>query len=187
MSQLSYDPIEQAAAAFTVVGVVGDMRSRGLASGVQPEAYFAHAQVPLNAMSVLFHTAGDPLAVARAIRREIAALDANLPITEFLTMEEVVTDSLGRQRLLTGLLSLFSPSALVLAAIGIFGLVSFAVAQRTREIGVRIALGATPRTVAGPIVRHASVLVVIGSDDRLCGGARITARAGSGALRRDPN
>ena len=158
----SYDPIEQAAAAFTIVGVVGDMRSRGLASDVQPEAYFAHAQVPLNAMSVVFHAAGDPLLATRAIRREVAAVDANLPITEFLTIEEVVTDSLGRQRLLTAMLTLFSAVSLVLATIGIFGLVSFAVAQRTREIGVRIALGATPRTVVGTIVRRASTLVFLG-------------------------
>ena len=159
---VGYDPIEQAAAAFTIVGVVGDIRSRGLSVDVQPEAYFAHAQVPEGPMSVVFHTAGDPLAVTRAIRREVAALDRNLPITEFLTIEEVLTDSLGRQRLLTGMLSLFSVVSLVLATIGIFGLVSFAVAQRTREIGVRIALGATPRSVVGTIVRRASTLVILG-------------------------
>ena len=158
----TYDPIEQAAAAFTIVGVVPDTRSRGLASDVQPEAYFALSQVPQSAMSIVFHAAGDPLALARAIRAQVAALDTNLPVTDFLTIEQVVTDSLGRQRLLTELLSLFSAVALVLSAVGIFGLVSFAVSQRRREIGVRIALGATPRTVVGTIVRHASMLVVMG-------------------------
>jgi putative ABC transport system permease protein len=171
---VSYDPIEQAAAAFTIVGIVGDMRSRGLSVDVQPEAYFAHAQVPEGPMSVVFHTAGDPFAAARAVRREVAALDANLPITEFLPIEEVLTDSLGRQRLLTGLLSLFSAVALVLAAVGIFGLVSFAVAQRTREIGVRIALGATAANVVGPIVRHTSTLVVAGLTIGLAGALALT-------------
>jgi putative ABC transport system permease protein len=174
LADFSYDPIEQAGPAFTVVGVVGDVRTRGLGVDVQPEAYFAHAQVPLGGMSVVFHTFGESSAAARAVRREVAALDGNLPITEFLTIEEVLTDSLGRQRLLTGLLGLFSAVALGLSAVGIFGLVSFAVAQRTREIGVRIALGATPRTVVGAIVRRASTLVLIGLAIGIAGALALT-------------
>ncbi len=169
-----YDPIEQAAAAFTIVGVVGDMRSRGLSVAVQPEAYFAHSQVALGTMSVVVHSAGDPLAAAGAIRREVGALDRNLPVTEVLPIEQVLTDSLGRQRLLTGMLTLFSTVALVLAAVGIFGLVSFTVAQRTHEIGVRIALGAAPRTVVAGVVRHASTLVLAGLALGLAGALALT-------------
>ncbi|MPY90487.1 MAG: FtsX-like permease family protein [Luteitalea sp.] len=157
-----YDPIEEAAYAFTIVGVVGDVRSRGLEREPEPEAYFAHAQVPLSSMSIVVRAAGDPLALTSTIRRELKALDPNLPAPEFRTFEQVLADSVSRPRFFTTLLSLFSAVALILAAVGIFGLLSFAVAQRTHEIGIRIALGASPRTLVETVVREALVLVVIG-------------------------
>jgi putative ABC transport system permease protein len=134
----------------------------GLSEEPQPEAYFAHAQVPFGRMFVVVRTVGDPLALAGAIRSELTALDPNLPMPAFQTIEEVVADSLSRPRLFTTLLSFFSAVALLLAAVGIFGLLSFAVAQRTREIGVRIALGASPRALVRTIVGEAMVLVVLG-------------------------
>ncbi|MPY90486.1 MAG: FtsX-like permease family protein [Luteitalea sp.] len=158
----SWDPIENAADAFTIVGVVADVRSLGLEREPEPEAYFAHAQVPLDGMFVIVRTAADPLGLAGTIRRELRSLDSNLPIPEFRTFEQVVADSVSRPRFFTTLLSLFSAVALVLAAVGIFGLLSFAVAQRTHEIGIRIALGASPRTLVETVVREALVLVVIG-------------------------
>ena len=170
----SYNPIEQAAEAFTIVGVVGDVRSRSLGVGPQPEAYFSHAQVPLGTMSVVFHAAGDPLRLTRAIRNEAAAIDANLPVTEFLPIEEVLTDSLDRQRLLVGMLSLFSGVALALAAVGVFGVINFAVAQRTREIGVRIALGAKPWAVVRAVVGGASALVLAGLVIGIAGALALT-------------
>ena len=174
LMDFGYDPVEQAAAAFTIVGVVGDVRSRGLPLEPQPEVYFAHAQVPLGSMSVVVHSGGETLAIAREIRHEVRELDANLPPTDFLPIEEVLTNSLGRQRLLTGMLTLFSTVALVLAAVGIFGLVSFAVAQRTREIGVRIALGAAPQTVVATVVHHASMLVLSGLTLGIVGALALT-------------
>jgi predicted permease len=174
LTNFGYDPIEQASDAFTVVGIVANVRSRGLSEAPLAEAYFAHAQVPLRQMFVVARAAGDPLAQIGAIRSEIRALDPNLPIPEFRTLDQVVADSLDRPRFFATLLSLFSAVALTLAAVGIFGLVSFAVARRTREIGVRIALGASPRMLLGTIVRDAFLLVAIGLGIGLGGALALT-------------
>ncbi|MGH9172956.1 MAG: ABC transporter permease [Vicinamibacterales bacterium] len=169
-----YDPIEAAAEAFTVVGVVADVRSSGLSEASVAEAYFAQAQVPHRQMFVVVRTAGDPLAQIGAVRTEIRALDPNLPIPEFRTLDQVVADSLDRPRFFTTLLSLFAGVALTLAAVGIFGILSFAVTRRTREIGVRIALGASPRILVRTIVREALVLVLIGLGIGLGGALALT-------------
>lgn len=172
--EFGYDAIEAAANAFTIVGIVANVRSRGLSEAPQAEAYFAHAQVPLRQMFVVVRMAGDPLAQIAAIRAEIGVLDPNLPIPEFRTLDQVVSDSLDRPRFFTTLLGVFSAVALSLAAVGIFGLLSFAVARRTREIGVRMALGASPRALLVTIVRDALVLVVIGLGTGLGGALALT-------------
>jgi putative ABC transport system permease protein len=159
--QFSYDPLENAAEAFTIVGIVADVRS-GLAEELDPEAYFAHAQVPHGGMFVAVRTSGRPLEMARAVREAIGALDRAVPIVELRSMEEVVTESVARERMLARFVGMFSAVALTLAAVGIFGLVSFAVTERTREIGVRIALGATRSDALGHIIGHISLLVLAG-------------------------
>ena len=174
LAAFGYDALENAADAFMVVGVVGDVRSRGLNEAPQAEAYFAHAQVPQRQMFVVVHTAGDPLAQIAGIRAEIRAIDPNLPIPEFRTLDQVVADSVSRPRVLTTLLGVFSGVALTLAAVGIFGLLSFLVARRTREMGVRIALGASPSTLVSTIVREALGLVVIGLSIGLGGALALT-------------
>jgi len=113
-------------------------------------------------MSVVVRADGNPLALAPAIRAAIASLDRTLAMPSFRTLDQVVSDSLDRPRFYMTLLGMFSMIALVLAAIGIFGLVSFAVSQRTQEFGVRIALGASPRELLVSIVRGALVLVALG-------------------------
>jgi predicted lysophospholipase L1 biosynthesis ABC-type transport system permease subunit len=172
--QLSYDPLENAAEAFTIVGIVADVRTAGLGEELEPEAYFAHAQVPHAEMFVAVRTTAGPVEMARAVRDTIGALDRAVPIVELRSMQEVVTESVARERLLARFVGIFSAVALTLAAVGIFGLVSFAVAQRTREIGVRIALGATPRTVVGTIVRRASALVLMGLTIGVAGALALT-------------
>ncbi len=113
-------------------------------------------------MFVVVRTSGDPVAQIGSVRTELRTLDANLPIPEFRTLDQVVADSLTRSRFFTTLLTLLSGVALSSAAVGIFGLLSFAVARRTREMGVRIALGASPSTLVRTIVREALTLVLFG-------------------------
>jgi putative ABC transport system permease protein len=174
LRQFSYDPLEDAAEAFTIVGVVADVRTSGLGEELEPEAFFAHAQVPQGQMFVAVRTTGDPLDLTSIVRSEVAGLDRGLPVQELHSMDEVVSASLSRQRLLTRFVSLFSVVALVLAAVGIFGLVSFSVTERTREIGVRIALGASWANAIGPIVSHTVVLVGAGLMIGLGGAAGLT-------------
>jgi putative ABC transport system permease protein len=162
LTRFSYDPIENVAEAFTVVGVVADVRSGGLGAAPQPEAYFAHAQVALPQMFIVMRADGDPIAQLAGVRNQIGALDANLPVIEPRTLDQVVGASLNRPRFFAGLLTLLSLVALVLAAVGVFGLLSFAVARRTREIGLRVALGAHPAALAAMIVREAVSLVAVG-------------------------
>ena len=174
LGHFTYDPIEEAAEAFTVVGVVADVRSRGLAQAPQPEAYFAHAQVPLTGMAIVVRTAGDPLAQMGTIRSELAAVDPGVPLQDPRTLDQVVANSVDRPRFVTTLVSLLAVVALILAAVGIFGLLSFAVARRTREMGIRIALGASPGGLVFMIVRDASLLVAIGIAIGLSGALALT-------------
>jgi predicted permease len=157
-----YDPLQAAASGYTVVGIVADVRSRGLREPPQAEAYFAHAQVPLRQMFVVVRTNADPFAQIGAIRSELRDLDRNLPVPSFRTLDQVVADSLDRPRYFATLVTLFSAIALTLATVGIFGISALTVAQRTREIGVRIALGASPRSMVTMIVREALMLVAMG-------------------------
>jgi predicted permease len=162
LAHFSYDPLEEAADAYTIVGIVSDVRSRELAEEPQPQAYFSHAQVPLAQMSIIVQTAGDPMAHTASIRKTIAALDRNIAMPSFRTLDQIVSESLDRPRFFATLLGAFSAVALMLASVGIFGLVSFAVSQRTREFGVRVALGALPRELLLSIVRGTLMLVAVG-------------------------
>lgn len=162
LAWFSYDPLEHAAEAYTIAGVVSDVRSRELGEAPQPQAYFAHAQVPLAQMSLVLRADGDPMAQAASIRNAIATLDRDIAVPPLRTLDQILSESLDRPRFFTALLGAFSTVGLLLAAVGIFGLVSFAATQRNREFGVRIALGASPRGLLVSIVRGALVLVAIG-------------------------
>lgn len=145
-----------------VVGIVGDVRGSDLTEEVEPGLYFAYSQRAGRQMSLVLRTGSDPTTLIPAIRREVQALDSDLPIFNARTLEQAVGEAVSQPRFYMLLLSIFGATALGLSAIGIFGVMSYSVAQRTREIGIRIALGAAPRTVLRMVVGGALALALSG-------------------------
>jgi len=146
-----------------IVGIVGDVKHVGLDAEVNEEVYAAYAQVPFwTDMNLIVKTSGDPASVAGPIRTEVANLDRNVPIGKVRTMEAVVAESVAQPRFRTLLLTLFGIVASLLATVGIYGVMSYAVTQRTHEIGIRMALGAQIGQVRRLIVGHGFILALIG-------------------------
>ena len=146
----------------TVVGVVGDVKLQSLGDPASPTVYVPHAQVAQPGMFVTLRTEGDPLGLTARLRDELAALDPNLPLDEVTTLQATFSQSVAEPRFYMALLLIFAAVALVLAAVGIFGVMSFAVAQRRREIGIRMALGAEHASVLRMVVGQALTLTAIG-------------------------
>ena len=146
-----------------IVGVVADAKLYGLDTPVEPAIYVPHMQQPGDSMGIVVHTAGDPAAMAPAVRREIRKLDSEQPISSVRTMDQVLSDSLMLRRASMLLLIVFASLALTLATVGIYGLTAYSVSRRTHEIGLRVALGASQPQILRLVVGHELVTSVIGA------------------------
>ena len=160
---------------FTVVGVVGDTKPYGLEAAAPAELYVSCLQLGSWVdMSLVVRTASNPLGVAAAVRDQVLALDKEMVVSEVLTMEQRLAGTLAGRRTNMLLLGIFASFALVLAAVGIYGLMSYSVVQRTQEIGLRVALGARPADVLRLVVRQGMTLVLVGVGVGLAGSIAFT-------------
>jgi predicted permease len=160
--RVRFGPPEDNEPWHTVIGVVSAVRHQRMQEETRNSVYLPHLQIPVGGLAVVAHTSSDPKNIIAAVRREVAQLDADLPVSNVATMEEVMADSIWQPRLYAMLFAVFAGGALVLAVIGIYGVMAYIVITRTHEIGIRMALGATARDVFRLIVGRGMKLTAIG-------------------------
>ncbi|HET8887415.1 MAG TPA: ABC transporter permease [Candidatus Angelobacter sp.] len=148
--------------ASEVVGVSVDVKNRGLALDPQVQLYFPFSQIPWGNMNLLVRTATDPHAMVSAVRAQIAAIDSDQPVTNIQTVDELMDGSRAQPRFMLMLLGVFSAAALVLAIIGIYGVLAYSVAQRRQELGIRLALGAEKSDIVRMVVGYGLTLAGAG-------------------------
>jgi putative ABC transport system permease protein len=159
---------------MTIVGVVGHVRSRSLELQSRVQLYWPHAQLPSPSLSFAVRTSGDPAAYAPVLQKQILEIDPEQPVYGVRTMQELLAESLARRRLVLTLFALFAGVAMLLAAVGIYGILSYMVAQRSHEMGIRMALGASPGDVQRLIMGQSLSLTMTGVIVGLAGALALT-------------
>ena len=157
-----------------IVGIVGSVRHQARAKDPEPEMFVPWNQRPDSALNLAIRTSAEPANVVSTLRRVVVAIDPELPVFETRTMEARLSDSVAQPRFRMALLGAFAAIALMMAAVGLYGVMAFAVTQRTQEIGIRMALGARRLDVIRLILRHGMRLAVIGALFGLAGAAALT-------------
>jgi putative ABC transport system permease protein len=145
-----------------IVGVVGDVHNQDLSTAPKPAYYVPQTQVPFNQLVAVVKTNAEPHSMISAVTKDVAAMDADVPLFGIKSMEEYLSASVAAPRFNTTLLSIFAGVALVLTIVGLYGVMSYSVVQRTNEIGIRLALGAQSRDVLIMIIKQGSKLIVLG-------------------------
>ena len=157
-----------------IVGVVGDVRNRSLSTDPPPAYYVPQTQVPFTQLVGVIKTSNEPRSLISAVGKEVAAMDQDVPVFAVKTMDEYLSTSVAGPRFSTTLLSIFAAVALVLTIVGLYGVMSYSVAQRTNEIGIRLALGAQSRDVLLMIVKQGGMLILLGLGIGLAGAYAVT-------------
>ncbi len=160
--------------AAEIVGIVADVREDGLDSEPRPGVYRPDNQSPLQSAMFAVQASGNPLRLVNAVRGQVLAIDRDQPISEVKTMEDIVDASEGQRRLMTTLLSFFAGAAVLLAMIGLYGVIAYSVVQRTKEMGIRRALGAQGSDILSLVIGHGLGLTVVGVGIGIAGAFALT-------------
>ena len=157
-----------------VVGVFSDLKNEALGDDASPEVILPFPQLPWPLLNLSVRTEGDPETLISAVRRQVSLVDSDQPLTDVRTMEELVGSASAQPRLTLVLLGVFSATALILAMIGIYGVIGYSVGQRTHELGIRMALGADPGDVLKLVIGHGLGLTLTGIAIGLAGAFVLT-------------